>query len=238
MVTKISDPKERIILALDFPSLSEARNWTQRFKGKISTFKVGPPLFFNLGSQGLREIQKEGEVFLDLKFHDIPFTVANSVREVVKLGARMFTIHSLGGVEMMKRAVEVTGEESERLSNPRPLVLAVTILTSQDEASLKDLGIVGSPKEAVLRLAGLAEKAGVDGLVASGEEVGFLKREFGNRFTLVVPGIRLTRDKDDHQRAVTTREAILAGADYLVVGRAITGAENPESVYDEILASI
>jgi orotidine-5'-phosphate decarboxylase len=232
-------PEDRIILALDFPAHEEARTWVQRFKGKIKTFKVGPILFLNSGPVGLREFTNIGaEIFLDLKFHDIPSTVESASRQVVGYGTKMFTIHSLGGFDMMKKTVEAVHSESERLSKPKPIILAVTILTSQSEESLKQIGINGSSQDAVLKLATLADKAGVDGLVASGREVEVLRKEFGDRFTLVVPGIRTGASVDDHSRASTPAEAVSLGADYLVIGRAITGAKEPEAMLYEIIFSI
>lgn len=232
-------PEERIILALDFPEFKEAKSWIERFKGKVNTFKVGPILFLNSGPKGLKEFTENGaKIFLDLKFHDIPSTVEKSSRQVVGYGIKMFTIHALGGFEMMKKSVEAVQEESEKLSKPKPLVFAVTVLTSQSEESLKQIGISGSSQDAVLRLASLADKAGVDGLVASGREVEILRKEFGDRFTLVVPGIRTGSNMDDHQRAVTPAEAISLGTDYLVIGRAVTEAKNPEAVLDEIVLSV
>ena len=232
-------PEERIILALDFPEFKEAKSWVERLKGRVKTFKVGPILFLNSGPIGLKEFVENGaEIFLDFKFHDIPSTVEKSCRQVVWYGIKMFTIHSLGGLEMMKKSVEAVNFQSEKLSKPKPLVLAVTILTSQSEESLKQIGINGSSQNAVLRLATLAEKAGVDGLVASGREVEVLRKEFGDRFTLVVPGIRAGTNIDDHSRAVTPAEAISLGVDYVVIGRVITEAINPEAVLDEIVLSI
>jgi orotidine-5'-phosphate decarboxylase len=232
-------PEERIILSLDFPRHEEARNWVQRFKGTIKTFKVGPILFLNSGPAGLKELTDIGaEIFLDLKFHDIPSTIENASRQVVGYGIKMFTIHALGGFEMMKRSVESVRSESERLSKPKPIILAVTILTSQSEENLKQIGINGSSQGAALRLAALADRAAVDGLVASGREVEVLRKQFGDRFTLVVPGIRTGASLDDHSSASTPAEAVSLGADYLVIGRAITEAKNPEAVLDEIILSI
>ncbi len=232
-------PEERIILALDFPRHEEARNWVQKLNGKIKTFKVGPILFLNSGPAGLKEFTDIGaEIFLDLKFHDIPSTVESASRQVVQYGIRMFTIHTLGGLEMMKKTVEAVHSESERLSKPRPIILAVSILTSQSEEGLRQIGINGSSQDAVLRLASLADRAGVDGLVASGKEVEILRKEFRDRFTLVVPGIRTGASIDDHSRASTPAEAVSLGADYLVIGRAITGSKNPEAVLDEIIRSM
>ena len=232
-------PEDRIILALDFPEFNEAKTWVERFKGKVKTFKVGPILFLNSGPKGLKEFIENGaEVFLDLKFHDIPSTVEKSSRQVVGYGIKMFTIHALGGLEMMKKSVEAVQEESEKLSKPKPLVFAVTVLTSQSEESIKQIGISGSSQDAVLRLASLADRAGVNGLVASGKEAGILRKEFGDRFILVVPGIRTGASIDDHSRAVTPSEAVSQGADYLVIGRVVTEARDPEAVLDEIVLSV
>ncbi|MBI2485705.1 MAG: orotidine-5'-phosphate decarboxylase [Deltaproteobacteria bacterium] len=232
-------PEERIILALDFPEFKDAKTWVERLKGKIKTFKVGPILFLNTGPEGLKELTEIGaDIFLDLKFHDIPSTVEKASRQIVRYGIKMFTIHALGGFEMMKSTVVAVKEESEKLSEPKPIVLAVTVLTSHSEESLGQIGINSSSRDEVLRLAALAEKAGVDGLVASGKEVEILRKEFGDRFTLVVPGIRPDTTTHDQKRVTTPAEAISVGADYLVIGRAITGAEEPEAVLDEIILSM
>jgi orotidine-5'-phosphate decarboxylase len=232
-------PEERIILALDFPRFKEAKSWVERLKQKIKTFKVGPILFLNSGPEGIREFINIGvDIFLDLKFHDIPSTVEKASCQVVQYGIKMFTIHALGGLEMMKATAEAVRDESKKLSRTKPLVLAVTVLTSQAEENLREIGIGHSSNDEVLRLAALADKAGVDGLVASGEEVEILRKEFGDRFTLVVPGIRLGPGIHDQRRVVTPSEAISFGADYLVIGRAITEAEEPEAVLDEIILSV
>jgi len=232
-------PEDRIILALDFPDFKEAKSWVERFKGKIRTFKVGPILFLNSGPDGIKDFTDSGaEIFLDLKFHDIPSTVEKASRQAVGLGIKMFTIHALGGFEMMRDTVEAVRSESQKLSKPKPLVLAVTVLTSHSDESLEQIGIVGSSRDEVLRLANIAEKAGVDGLVASGHEVEILKKEFGDRFALVVPGVRLGSGTHDQKRVVTPAEAVSLGADYIVVGRAITEAKEPEAVLEEIILSM
>lgn len=232
-------PEERIILALDFPRLDEASSWVKRFKGKIKTFKVGPILFLKCGPQGIRDLADTGaQVFLDLKFHDIPSTAEKSAKQVVSYGISMFTVHALGGFEMMKAVSESVKAESERLSQPKPMILAVTILTSHGEDGLDQLGIQGLPIESVLRLANIADIAGVDGIVCSGMEVEVLKKEFADRFKFVVPGIRLDKYAQDQKRVVTPAEAVSLGADYIVIGRAISEAKNPEDVLDEIILSI
>ena len=239
MVKPNLKPEERIILALDFPKFNEAKSWVERFRGKVKTFKVGPILFLNSGPEGIKEFINIGvDIFLDLKFHDIPSTAEKASRQVVQYGIKMFTIHALGGLEMMKATVKAVGDESQKLSKPKPLVLAVTVLTSQTDENLRAIGINSVSRDAVLRLAALADKAGVDGLVASGEEVEILRKEFGDRFTLVVPGVRLGPGTHDQKRVVTPSEAVSLGADYLVIGRAITEAEEPELVIDEVICSI
>ncbi len=232
-------PEERIILALDFPEHEIALNWVEKLKSKIKTFKVGPILFLNSGSEGLKEFSNLGaDIFLDLKFHDILSTVEKTARQIVRFGANMFTIHTLGGYDMMKAVSDAVKEEAEKQSYPKPLVLGVTVLTSHDKNSLEQIGINTSTQDTVLNLAELAEKANVDGLVCSGVEVKALREEFGDRFTLVVPGIRPGTATHDQKRVTTPAEAVSNGADYLVIGRAITEADNPEEVVDQIFSSI
>lgn len=239
MIRPVLKPEERIILALDFPEHEIALNWVEKLKHKIKTFKVGPILYLNSGSEGLKEFANLGaNIFLDLKFHDIPSTVEKTARQSVRFGANMFTIHTLGGFEMMKSVSEAVKEEADKLSYPKPLVLGVTVLTSHDKKSLEQIGISTSTEDTVLSLAALAEKANIDGLVCSGVEVESIRAEFGDRFTLVVPGIRPGTDAHDQKRVTTPAEAVSKGADYLVIGRAITEAENPEEVVDQIVDSI
>jgi len=232
-------PEERIILALDFPEFEEAESWVKRFKGEIHTYKVGPILYLKHGKDVLKRFSELGaELFLDLKFHDIPSTVEKTVKQLTDLNIKMFTLHALGGFDMMKRVSDSVAEEADRLSNPKPMTLAVTVLTSHDEGTLNEIGINDSVKDEVLRLAGVAEKAGIDGLVCSGQELEFIKKEFGDRFKLIIPGIRPETKTHDQKRVVTPKDAISKGADYLVVGRAITEAENPETVVEEIISQI
>ncbi len=232
-------PEERIILALDFSEHKVALKWVEKLRYKIKTFKVGPILFLNSGSEGLTEYSNLGaNIFLDLKFHDIPSTVEKTARQAVRFGANMFTIHTLGGFEMMKAVSDSVKEEADKLSYPKPLVLGVTVLTSHDKKSLEQIGITTSTQDTVLNLASLAEKANVDGLVCSGVEIEALRSEFDIRFTLVVPGIRPGTDNHDQKRVTTPAEAVSKGADYLVIGRAITEATNPEEVVSSIVDTI
>lgn len=232
-------PEERIILALDLPEFAEAEKWVTKFRDNIHTFKVGPILYLNHGRDVLNRFSDLGaQLFLDLKFHDIPSTVEKTVRQLTELNIKMFTIHALGGFEMMKRVSESVKEESDKLSKSKPLTLAVTVLTSHDENTLKEIGINNSTKDEVLKLAGVADKAGIDGLVCSGQELEFIKQEFGDRFTLVIPGIRPASKSHDQKRVMTPGDAVLNGADYLVIGRAITEAENPEHMIEQIKIDI
>lgn len=231
--------KERVIVALDVPGQDMALRLVKSLVPKVATFKVGPVLFLDKGYMGIREFMDCGaQIFLDLKFHDIPTTVAKAAERVAKMGVKMFTVHAMGGVEMMKLACEWVANVASRANLAKPLVLAVTVLTSHDEASICALGIGGTLKDTVLRLAHLAEKAGVDGIVASGFEVEMLRREFGDRFVLVVPGIRPGGDPHDQKRVVTPQMAISQGADYIVVGRAVTESSDPASAIEGIIASI
>ena len=232
-------PEERIILALDFPEFDVAKTWVKRLIGKIKIFKVGPILFLSSGPQGIKNLSDMGaQIFLDLKFHDIPSTAGKSAKQVVSYGIHMFTVHALGGFEMMRTVSESVKLESERLLQAKPLIFAVTILTSHSEEGINQIGIKGLPIESVLRLADIADIAGVDGIVCSGMEVEVLKKEFGDRFKLVVPGIRLDKYAQDQKRVVTPAEAVSLGADYLVIGRAITEANDPEGALNEIIRSI
>ena len=157
-------PEERIILALDFAEFEEAEGWVKRFKGKIHTYKVGPILYLKHGKEILSRFSElRADLFLDLKFHDIPSTVEKTVRQLAGLNIKMFTLHALGGFDMMKRVSDSVAEQADKLSKPKPLTLAVTVLTSHDESTLNEIGINNSTKDEVLKLAGVAEKAGIDG---------------------------------------------------------------------------
>lgn len=232
-------PNERIILALDFPRREIAEQWVHQLIGKVKTYKVGPILYLDSGPDSVINLQDMGaNIFLDMKFHDIPSTVEKSVRQAATLGVKMLTIHASGGFRMMESVSKGVKEESEGLGIDKPLVLAVTVLTSHDQESLSEIGVNDSPKDSVLRLASIAEKANIDGLVCSGFEVEMLRAEFGDRFTLVVPGIRPGTAEHDQKRVVTPKDAVDLGADYLVIGRAITESDNPEAVVDGIVESI
>jgi len=220
-------PRERLIVALDLPSAALAWRLVERLASQVGMFKVGSRLFTAAGPDFVRALAARGErVFLDLKYHDIPNTVAESVSEACNLGARLIDVHALGGRAMMEAAAAALEKGS---SGPRETqLLAVTVLTSHDEASLEELGLHPPLQDSVRRLALLARGAGAHGVVASPHEVGLIREACGSDFLIVTPGIRpVGQDVADQARAATPTSAMRAGADYLVVGRPITGASDP-----------
>jgi len=235
-----TDPKERIIFALDVEHFTEAQRWVNTLKDRIGMFKVGKQLFTHAGPKVVDMIRKKGQkVFLDLKFHDIPNTVAKAGEEATKLEVSVFNLHALGGLEMMKKTVEASRARAKDLGIAKPLILAVTILTSMDEGTMKEVGIQGPILDEVGRLAQLSMKAGVDGVVASPQEIGIIRERCGEKFLIVTPGIRLPSEKkDDQKRTLSPREAISAGADYLVIGRPIKEAKDPLEAVQKIIEDI
>jgi orotidine-5'-phosphate decarboxylase len=233
-------PRERLIFALDVEHFAEAQKLVGLLKGHVGLFKVGKQLFTHSGPKVIDMIRNKGEkVFLDLKFHDIPNTVAKAGEEATKLGSTMFTVHSMGGYEMMKGAVESSRNTAKQLNTPKPFILAVTILTSMDEAILEEVGIKTPLEEQVVRLARLAKRAGVSGVVASPREISLIRDYCGSDFLIVTPGVRpASAAKDDQKRTLTPGEAIRAGANYIVVGRPIKEADNPVRAADEIVEEI
>ncbi len=236
-ISQKQDP--RIILALDFKSLSEGKKWVDRLKPYVVNYKVGPAMFLENGLEGVKKLDELGiNIFLDMKFHDIPNTVKLAVSSLVESNVWMFTIHSLGGYDMMKTVCEEVSENAYKYSKRKPLVVAVTVLTSHDSKYLQEVGINGTVRDTVCRLAELAQKAGVDGLVCSGYELDTLKKEFGDRFKLVVPGVRMGDNTHDQKRIVSPRDALLQGASYIVVGRTVTLSPTPEEKVKKLLSSI
>jgi orotidine-5'-phosphate decarboxylase len=233
----MKDPRERLILALDVEHFGEAQRLVGLLRGQVGLFKVGKQLFTHAGPKVIDMIRHMGDrAFLDLKFHDIPNTVAKAAEEAAKLGVTMFTIHSMGGFEMMKGAVESSRLTAKQLNMPKPLVLAVTILTSMDEDILKEVGIETSLEEQVVRLATLAQRTGVSGVVASPREIKPIRDHCGPDFLIVTPGVRpSSAAADDQRRTLTPGEAIRAGADYIVVGRPIREAKDPVKAAKEIV---
>ena len=236
----IREPKDRIIFALDVDHFSEAQRWVNLLKDRVGLFKVGKQLFTHSGPKVIDMIRQKGQkVFLDLKFHDIPNTVARAGEEATKLEVTMFNLHALGGSEMMRKTVEASRATAKNLGFPAPMILAVTILTSMDEGMLREVGIQGPIQEEVAKLAVLAKQAGVDGVVASPQETPIIRERCGKTFLIVTPGIRLPSDKkDDQKRTLSPREAVAAGASYLVVGRPIKEAKNPLEAVEHIVEDI
>ncbi len=232
--------KDRLIVALDFDNEAKALGTVKKLQGEVRFFKVGFELFSSCGPGVVEKIQRSGcAVFLDLKFHDIPNTVAKAAAAATRLGVYMFNCHALGGLEMMRAATLAAEETSKRLKVNRPKVLAVTILTSMSEMTLKDVGINDTMKDTVLKLARLARKSGLDGVVASPQEAKLIRQELGKDFLIVTPGVRpAAADSNDQKRVATPKEAIKLGADYIVVGRPVTEAQDPVKAAQTILREI
>jgi orotidine-5'-phosphate decarboxylase len=226
-------PKDRLIVALDLSAPDKARALVDRLSGVVGMFKVGSHLFTEAGPPFVRELVSRGEkVFLDLKYHDIPNTVANAVGRAAELGVSLLTVHALGGRAMLEAAMGALPAMGTR-------VLAITILTSHAEDSLGELGIGGSLPDNVARLARLAKEAKVDGVVASPHEVGLVRAACGPDFLVVTPGIRPSgSEKGDQARPATPEAALAAGADYIVVGRPILQASDPRAAAEAIVASL
>ncbi|PNU21636.1 orotidine-5'-phosphate decarboxylase [Geothermobacter hydrogeniphilus] len=233
----IDKARERLIFALDVDSLEEAQRWVALLHDKVGVFKVGKQLFTRCGPQVVRMIRDGGgEVFLDLKYHDIPNTVAMAALEACRLGVKMFNVHALGGAEMMRTTVARVDEQYPRGSTGRPLLLAVTILTSSTDQTLLELGIDRPVAEMVPRLARLAADAGFDGVVASPREVEAIRAACGPDFAIVTPGVRPAfASVDDQKRVTTPADALVAGSDYLVIGRPISAADDPQQAAGKIL---
>jgi len=236
----LRNPKDKIIFALDVEHFREGQHWVNLLKDHVGIFKVGKQLFTHAGPKVIDMIRGKGQkVFLDLKFHDIPNTVAKAGEEATKLNVTMFNLHALGGFEMMRKTVEASKATAKSLGIAKPLILAVTILTSMDEDSLKEVGVQGPLLEEVGRLAQLSLKAGADGVVASPQEIGIIRQKCGENFLIVTPGIRLPSEKkDDQKRTLSPKEAIKAGANYLVIGRPIKEAKDPLEAVQKIIEDI
>ena len=231
--------EERLLVALDVEGLADADRLLDRLAGLVGACKIGAQLFTAAGPAAVEHARKRGfRVFLDLKFHDIPNTVAGAVRAATRLGVRMLTVHASGGVTMMRAAAAAAAAEGPGV--PRPLCLGVTVLTSLDRAELqRDLGLARSVEAHVLHLAELARAAGLDGCVASPREIRALRNLLPPSWVIVTPGVRPAGGAaDDQARTATPAAAIAAGADYLVVGRSITGAPDPAAAAQAILAEI
>ncbi len=230
---------ERIIIALDVKNKIEARALVEKLPS-ARIFKVGLELFTAEGPGLLSELRSAGkQVFLDLKLHDIPNTVAQAVKSGARHGVQMMTLHASGGAEMMARAAEAAAEVSAKESVPRPKLLGVTVLTSLKDNELYQVGFADGAAAQVLRLAGLARSAGLDGVVSSAQEVAAVRKETGSGFLLVTPGIRPAwAAADDQKRIMTPAEAVRLGADYLVIGRPITQAPSPQEAFEKVVAEV
>jgi len=212
---------QRVILALDTPEIEQACAWVERFRDRVHAFKVGGALIVRYGLEGLQPLRQAGatRIFLDLKFHDIPHAVALAVRQAAELGVWMLTLHISGGREMLQAAREAVADRTLR-----PLLMGVTVLTSLDAPALRELGVPRSPRAQVLRLAQLAHACGLDGVIASPQEIIPLRRRFPPPFLLVTPGVRpADAPTADQKRVATPEDALRWGADYLVMGRALVG---------------
>lgn len=234
----LTDLRDRLILALDMPSADEALNLVDGLEGRLAWAKVGLELFTAAGPDVVRQLRRRGlRIFLDLKYHDIPNTVARAAEAALDLGVSMFNLHAAGGQDMMAQAVAIVAQRAETTGLPRPLVVAVTVLTSLDQQALnQQVGLPGTVEAQVQRWALAAQAAGCDGVVASPREVVLVKVACGRSFVTVTPGIRPAGGPSgDQRRTMTPGEAVLAGADYLVVGRPVTRAVNPAAALDQIL---
>ena len=229
-----------IIAALDVESVERALDLAKQIGPAVGAFKIGSELFTTAGPEIVRTIRRNGaSVFLDLKFHDIPNTVAKAVAAATRLNVQMLTIHAGGGSAMMRAAVQSAAETAKQCRFEPPLVLGVTVLTSMDESTLREVSCAGNPVEQVRRLAKLAVSAGLRGLVCSPLEIAALREILPAGVSLITPGIRMGREKaDDQKRTLTPSEALRAGADWLVIGRPIYGAANPREAAGSILESI
>jgi orotidine-5'-phosphate decarboxylase len=229
--------KNKIAIALDVSSREDALRLVKELRDLAGMFKVGSQLYMAAGQEVVREIVASGgKVFLDLKFHDIPNTVSRAALEAARLGISMMTIHASGGRAMMETAAQTL---RDRLGGEKPTIVAVTVLTSLDRVGLSELGVNEPLENHVQRLARLAEDCGIDGVVCSPHEIRLIRASVQRSFKVVVPGIRMSdQSLNDQQRAGTPRDAISAGADVIVVGRAVTDDAAPRKALERILSTL
>jgi orotidine-5'-phosphate decarboxylase len=240
LVRKRGSMRDRLIVALDVDSLDQAKQLVQLLAGEVGMFKVGKQLFTHAGPQAVKLIQDlGGEIFLDLKFHDIPNTVAKAAIEATRLGVKMFNVHASGSLEMMRTTVKQVERVCRREKRRRPIMLAVTVLTSLNQDDLQRVGVEHEVADQVVRLALLTKEAAMDGVVASPHEVADIRAACGRRFVIVTPGIRPPEGKrNDQQRVMTPCEAVRSGVDYIVVGRPILEAGDPIKAARAIVADM
>jgi orotidine-5'-phosphate decarboxylase len=227
--------KTRLVVALDVDTLTRARRLVDMLYPDVSIFKIGSQLFTGAGRDSVAMIREKGaDVFLDLKFHDIPNTVAGAVRQACSMGVLITNVHALGGRAMMEAAFQARGRKK------KPLLLAVTMLTSMDREELENVGIARAPRPQIKKLALLAKNCGMDGVVCSGQEIDIIRQACGKDFVVLAPGIRhlYPASYQDQKRVVTPRQASDKGADYIVVGRPITKSKNPLQSARSILSDL
>jgi orotidine-5'-phosphate decarboxylase len=228
-----------ILVALDVDSAQQATTLADSLRGTVGGFKIGKQLFTAEGPAMVRALAERGDrVFLDLKFHDIPNTVAGAVSSAVSTGAWMVNVHASGGRKMMEAAAEAATTTAQKFGRTRPLVIGVTVLTSLDQAQLRETGVTAGVMDHVVHLATLARQSGLDGVVASPQEITAIRHACGPDFLIVTPGIRPQAVSDDQARTMGPADAVAAGASYLVIGRPITAAPDPRTAAQQIAASI
>jgi orotidine-5'-phosphate decarboxylase len=239
-VPELKSPEPRVIVALDFPDMMSAFGLAARLDPAVCAVKVGKELFTAAEAGLVRELVRRGfRVFLDLKFHDIPNTVAQACAAATRLGVWMIDVHAAGGSTMLAAARDAVARTAAAEGRARPLLIAITVLTSLDANDLAAIGVAGTVEAQVLRLARLAQTSGLDGVVCSAQEAAMLRAACGSEFKLVTPGIRPAGTAaHDQARVMTPEAAIAAGADYLVIGRAITGAADPSRALRDINATL
>jgi len=235
-------PANPVLVALDFATAAEAIAAADELRGVVGGFKIGLQLFTSAGPDIVRTLVARGDrIFLDLKFHDIPNTVAGAVAAATDLGVWMLNVHAAGGPAMLEAARHAAERRASEITITRPLVIAVTVLTSLDAAALSSIGVAASPLDHVVRLATLSHQAGLDGVVASPQETSAIRQACGDRFAIVTPGIRggaAATGPDDQKRTMTPAAAMAAGSSYLVIGRPITAAPNPRSAAEKIVSEL
>jgi orotidine-5'-phosphate decarboxylase len=232
---------DKLIFALDADNYKDALSWVELLSGHVGMFKVGKELFTAVGPKIVESIKERGQrVFLDLKFHDIPNTVARASEAAVKLNVDMLNVHASGGGQMIKEAVSAACACADKLGQTRPILLAVTVLTSLNNSDLTEIGFQKDIREMVVHLAKLAQTAGASGVVASAQDIALLRENFGDKFLIVTPGIRSAgaTTNDDQKRTLSAYEAVKTGADYIVVGRPIRAAQEPLEACGQIVQEI